>query len=38
MKLALKQVIAAVLLIASFGAPVTAGPLEDAATAYGKGD
>jgi hypothetical protein len=38
MKLTLKHAIAAILLMLSFTAPVAAGPLEDAAVAFNKGD
>jgi hypothetical protein len=40
MKLKMRHTIAAILLIANLGAPITvaAGPLEDARAAYGKGD
>jgi uncharacterized protein len=40
MRLGLRHIIAAILLIVSFGAPITAtaGPLEDARAAYAKGD
>jgi tetratricopeptide (TPR) repeat protein len=38
MKLALKHSIATILLMLSLAAPVAAGPLEDAAVAFNKGD
>jgi TPR repeat protein len=38
MNRAFQAVVAALVLAASFGGPVSAGPLEDAATAYMKGD
>ena len=38
MNRAFQAVVAALILAASFGGPVTAGLLEDAATAYMKGD
>ena len=38
MKLTLKCVLAAILLLLSFAAPVAAGPIEDASVAHGKGD
>src|SRR5262249_61796453 len=38
MKFTIKHVIAAILLIGSFAAPVLAGPFEDGIAAYGKGD
>ena len=38
MKFTIKHVIAAILLIGSFAAPVSAGPFEDAVAAYGKGN
>jgi len=38
MKLTLKHAIAAIFLMLSFAAPVTAGPFEDASAAYDKGD
>ena len=38
MKLTLKCALAALLLMLSFAAPVAAGPIEDAATAFRRGD
>ena len=38
MKLTLKHVVAAILLMLSLAAPVAAGPLEDGYTAYTRGD
>jgi FOG: TPR repeat, SEL1 subfamily len=38
MKLTLKHALAAIILVLSFAAPVAAGPFEDAAAAYGRGD
>jgi uncharacterized protein len=38
MKLTLKHVLAAILLMLSLAAPVAAGPLEDGYTAYTRGD
>src|SRR6516164_1217929 len=38
MKFTVKHAIAAILLIASFAAPVLAGPFEDGIAAYGNGD
>ena len=38
MKLTLKDTLAAIILVLSFAAPVAAGPFEDAAAAYGRGD
>ena len=38
MKVTLKHVLAALILVLSFTAPVVAGPLEDAAAAHGRGD
>src|SRR5262245_41704498 len=38
MKLTVKHVIAAILLMFSLAAPVTAGPLEDGYSAYTRGD
>jgi hypothetical protein len=38
MKVTLKHVLAAIILMLSLAAPVVAGPLEDAAAAYGRGD
>ena len=38
MKLTLKHALAAIILVLSFSTPVTAGPVEDAAAALGRGD
>jgi TPR repeat protein len=38
MKLTLKHVLAAIILVLAFAAPVAAGPLEDADAAYSRGD
>jgi TPR repeat protein len=38
MKLTLKHAVAAILLVLSFATPVVAGPFQDAAAAYGRGD
>jgi hypothetical protein len=38
MKLTLTRLIVTLFLIVNFCAPAIAGPLEDAAAAYGKGD
>jgi uncharacterized protein len=38
MRLTLKHALAATILVLNFATPVVAGPLEDAASAFGSGD